>query len=149
MTDAVFVALITASGIVIGTLLTSLIGLLQSGATRRTEERKVIYDIASKLAVEQWKLDVERTDAANKIIAEKGIWNVPTGIDSFRIPIPHIAHTVQRIIAEIDSSTRPKSRWSRLQDWWKARRAAKAEAKKSKPAKKKEEAEQDVHGNPH
>ena len=141
MTDAAFVALITAGGIVIGTFLTSLINLIQTAATRRTEERKVIYDIASKLAVEQWKLDVERTDAANKEIAEKGIWNVPTGINSFRIPIPHIAHTVQRIIAEIDSSTRPKPRWLRFQDWWRARRATKAEAKKPKPAKKNEKAE--------
>lgn len=140
MTDAVFVALITACGIVIGTLLTSLIGLMQSGATRRTEERKVIYDIASKLAVEQWKLDVERTDAANKVIAEKGIWNVPTGLDSFRIPIPHIAHTVQRIIAEIDASTRPKSSWSRFRDWYAARRATRQKA----AAKKKKEAEQAV-----
>jgi hypothetical protein len=63
-------ALITAGGIFMGVLLTSVINLIQSAATRRTEERKVIYDIASKLAVEQLKLDVERTDAANKLIAE-------------------------------------------------------------------------------
>ncbi len=124
MTDAVFVALITAGGIVVGTLLTSLINLIQSAATRRTEERKIIYDIASKLAVEQWKLDVERTDTANKMIAERGVFNMPTGLESFRIPIPHIAHTVQRIITEIDSSTRPKPKWSRFRGWCVARLAA-------------------------
>ena len=129
-------ALITAGGILTGVLLTSVINLIQSAATRRTEERKVIYDIASKLAVEQWKLDVERTTAANREIKETGVWNVSRGFDTFQIPIPHIAQTVKRIIAEIDSSTRPKSRWSRFQDWRTRQSAARQ--------KKKKEAEQGV-----
>ena len=113
-------ALIGAFGVGIGSLITAIFNALNNRGIRRSEERRVIYDIASKLAVEQWKLEVARTDAANKDIQEKGILNIPTGLDSFRITIPHIAHTVQRIIEDIDSSTRSKPIWTRFHKWRKA-----------------------------
>ena len=127
-------ALIAAGGIVLGVVLTSITAIIQAAAIRRSEERKIIYDIASKLAAEQWKLDVERTDAANREIKETGIWNISR--DKFQIPTPRISQTVRWIITDIESATRRKSIWSRFQAWRSDRRA-----------KKKEEAEQDTPSN--
>jgi hypothetical protein len=142
---SVQVALVAAGGVAAGSCIAALFNYLTTRATRKSEERKIIYDIAGKLAAEQWKLDVERTDAFNATLKDGGVFRMRSSLSDFQVPIPHVAQTVRRIVDELERSTRPKSRWLHLQDWWKARRAA----KKPKPAKKKEEAEQDVHGNPH
>jgi len=136
MTDPIFVALITTGGIVVGTLLTSLINFLQVVSARRFEERKIVYDIASKLAIDQWKLDVERTDAFNANLKDGGIFRMRSSLLDFQVPIPHVAQTVRRIAEELERSTRPGSWCQRFRDWRAARQKV--------VTKKKKEAEQAV-----
>jgi|GEM_PF-2272596 len=117
---------VASSGV--GAVTVALFGVLRDRSNRRSEERKIIYDIASKLAIEQWKLDVENTKTMNKEIAERGgVMNMPTGINEFRMPPPQVAQTVKRIIDEIYASTRPRSRWTSFQAWRIARKKKKAE----------------------
>jgi hypothetical protein len=127
MPDAILIALIAAGGVVTGSFLTSILNLFQAAANRRAEERKVIYDIASKLALEQWKLDVERTDAFNETLKDGGIYRVRNNLSDFQVPIPHVAQTVRRIVDELERSTLPKSWCRRFQDWRSAPKKKKAE----------------------
>ena len=110
-------SLIGAGGVAFGTIIAAFFNWLGNTSTRRSEERKIIYDIASKLAVEQWRIDVERTNVTNKEIAEKGLFNISTDLNKLQIPIPNIAHTVKQIIREIDMSTRPDTVWTCFHDW--------------------------------
>jgi hypothetical protein len=105
---------ITSSGI--GAVTVALFGVLKDRSSRRAEERKIIYDIAGRLAEAQWKLDVERTDAFNKELKDGGVFRVRSGLSDFQVPIPHVAHTVSRIIREVEEASRPKTFWVRFQE---------------------------------
>ena len=116
-------ALIAACGIGVGALITAASNILSSRILRQSDERRIIYDISSKLAVEQWRLDVENNKAMNKEISDNGgVLHMPTGVNAVRIPPPQVAQTVKRIIDEIYTSTRPKSRWIRFQEWRRSRK---------------------------
>ena len=118
-------AIIGATGVGLGTFINAIFNALNSRSIRRAEERKMLYDIASKLAVEQWKLDVERTDAFNKELKAGGVFRPPRGILDLQVPIPRIARIVAGIIKELDDCGRPTSRLSRLQVWYKSIRNSK------------------------
>lgn len=116
---------ITSSGI--GAVTVALFGVLKDRSARKAEERKIIYDIAGRLAEAQWKLDVERTAAFNETLKDGGVFRAPRGLLDFQVPIPHVAQTVSRIIREIEEASRPESRWSRFQKWRRARKHKKAQ----------------------
>jgi hypothetical protein len=137
---SVQVALVAAGGVAAGSFIAAIFGCITAYTTRKTEERRIIYDIAGKLAAEQWKLDVERTDAFNATLKDGGIFRTRSSLSDFQVPIPHVAQTVRRIVDELDASRRPKTCWIRLRDWYAARRATRQKA----AAKKKKEAEQAV-----
>ena len=115
--SAVQVAVFGAVGVVVGSLISALVTMMSSRAARESEERRVIYDIASKIAMEQWKLDVETTKARNEEI------KVPDDrIGLFRLDIPRAADTVKTTIDQIHEATRSKGYWSRACDWWQSRK---------------------------
>ena len=110
--SAVEVAIFGAVGVVVGSLISALVTMMSSRAARESEERRVIYDIASKIAMEQWKLDVETTKARNEEI------KVPDDrIGLFRLDIPRAADTVKSVMDQLQSTTRRKSMWARFHEW--------------------------------
>ena len=105
-------ALIGAGGIAVGTCIAAFFNSLMAKSTRESEERRVIYDIASKIAMEQWKLDVETIKARNEDI------KVPNDqIGLFRLDIPRVADTVKDVMGQLQSITRRKSTCVRLCEW--------------------------------
>ena len=110
--SAVQLTVFSTLGVVVGSLISALITIVNSRAARESEERRVIYDIASKIAMEQWKLDVETTKARNEEI------KVPNDrIGLFRLDIPRAADTVKDTMDQLQSITRRKSTWVSLCEW--------------------------------
>ena len=101
MTDTVLISLITASSVAFGVILSTVSTIIQSGISKRAEERKIVADLVVRLTVEQWKITCEK-HASEAVKFETMKKNDPMLERSgLSFPSPSISAVAKSIAAEV------------------------------------------------